>query len=470
MIFNKKLAVAVSGAVLLMAGQFALADSTTDIVDALVSKGVLTEEEGKLITKGAKSKSEADAKANKARVNVGSFIENATMYGDIRARYERRDGDVIQSNNVDTINSDLNRTRFKITFGLKTETKNAYSDFAMAMGDNLRSDNTSMGENATLGDTGNKTKATLYVKRAMFGYKLTDWLSVEAGRMANPLYMVNAMVFDHDIVMDGVQEKLKYTTTGGTELFANAGQWIYDGKGVGSTDNGTTTTQRQNMLLAFQGGVAANIGDQSSAKGAISWYKYTNNATQTTNSIYLPYTAALATVNYSSNDLSIIDIPLEMNYFSNGIGFKPYAEYAYNTAADDRKAKACAASSTYCSLDKDDTAWLVGLTVGSGKDLKSFAGKKMAKGDWLANLWYQSVGTYALNQNAVDSDIFDGRLNMEGTSLKAQYNVEDNLALNFTGSWGSRKNNQYSTGAPKVDITGSIDDYTLYQFDMTYKF
>jgi phosphate-selective porin OprO/OprP len=39
-----------------MAGQFALADSATDIVDALVSKGVLTEEEGKLITKGHTSK------------------------------------------------------------------------------------------------------------------------------------------------------------------------------------------------------------------------------------------------------------------------------------------------------------------------------------------------------------------------------------------------------------------------------
>jgi phosphate-selective porin OprO and OprP len=54
--FNKKLAVAVSGAVLLMAGQVVLADSSTDIVDALVSKGVLTEEEGKLITKGHTSK------------------------------------------------------------------------------------------------------------------------------------------------------------------------------------------------------------------------------------------------------------------------------------------------------------------------------------------------------------------------------------------------------------------------------
>jgi len=54
--FNKKLAVAVSGAVLLMAGQYALADSTSDIDDALVSKGVLTEEEGKLLTKGHTAK------------------------------------------------------------------------------------------------------------------------------------------------------------------------------------------------------------------------------------------------------------------------------------------------------------------------------------------------------------------------------------------------------------------------------
>jgi phosphate-selective porin OprO/OprP len=56
--FNKKLATAVSGAVLLMAGHIALADSTTDIVDALVSKGVLTEEEGKLLTKGHTSAKE----------------------------------------------------------------------------------------------------------------------------------------------------------------------------------------------------------------------------------------------------------------------------------------------------------------------------------------------------------------------------------------------------------------------------
>jgi len=69
--FNKKLAVAVSGAVLLMAGQFALADSTTDIVDALVGKGVLTEEEGKLITKGHTSKVD---KTPTVKEKDGAFI------------------------------------------------------------------------------------------------------------------------------------------------------------------------------------------------------------------------------------------------------------------------------------------------------------------------------------------------------------------------------------------------------------
>ncbi len=56
--FNKKIAIAISGAIMLTAGQAVQADSTTDIVDALVMKGVLTEEEGRLITKGHTSKAE----------------------------------------------------------------------------------------------------------------------------------------------------------------------------------------------------------------------------------------------------------------------------------------------------------------------------------------------------------------------------------------------------------------------------
>jgi hypothetical protein len=453
-----------------MAGQFALADSTTDIVDALVSKGVLTEEEGKLISKGATSKAKADEKANKSRISVGSFIDNATMYGDIRARYERRDADVASNS---FINRDSNRARYKVTLGIETKSGNMYSDLAFSMGSNGRSDNTSFGEmgSTTTGAAYDKDKSALFVKRAMFGYNVTDWLAVEVGKMKNPLYSVNAMVFDYDIVFDGAQEKLKYKL-GDTNLFANFGQYIYAGKEVASTNGGTTTTTRQNMVLAFQAGAEqAFIADKLTAKAAISYYDYTANSSggQATQINYLPVIGNGTDVaNYAVNDLGILDIPMEINYMATPtIGFRPYAEYAYNTRGSDRKN---AAGATVAALSNDDTAWLVGITVSSAKDFKAFTGKKLAKNDWSANLWYQSVGTYALDQNSVDSDIFDGRLNMEGTVLKAQYMVEDNFALNFTGGWGGRKNSQYGTSAPKVDIAGNIDDYTLYQFDMTYKF
>ena len=68
----KKLVAAVSGAVFLMAGQLALADSTNDLVDALVSKGVLTEEEGKLLTKGHQGEMDGVKKKEKSYAK-GSF-------------------------------------------------------------------------------------------------------------------------------------------------------------------------------------------------------------------------------------------------------------------------------------------------------------------------------------------------------------------------------------------------------------
>ena len=115
--FNKKLAVAVSGAVLLMAGQFALADSTTDIVDALVAKGVLTEEEGKLISKGHESKKKADgtvAFKNGFKINSGDGKSNFSVNGRIQADYRYFDapaagsGGGLNPNGADTF--DLRRT------------------------------------------------------------------------------------------------------------------------------------------------------------------------------------------------------------------------------------------------------------------------------------------------------------------------------------------------------------------------
>ncbi len=102
--FNKKLATAVSGAVLLMAGQVALADSTTDIVDALVGKGVLTEEEGKLITKGhtsAKNKAGKVIDKNGA-LSLSSENGDSTFAVNGRIQLDARsyDNDFTSANNT----------------------------------------------------------------------------------------------------------------------------------------------------------------------------------------------------------------------------------------------------------------------------------------------------------------------------------------------------------------------------------
>ena len=455
---------AVTGALLFGFGANAMADSTTDIVNALVAKGVLTEEEGALLNKGREGEAAGQAKAMKkaSKLSVSDAIDNAKIYGDIRARYERRDGNLVSNG----VSEDVNRSRYKITLGVETKAGDWYSDLAFAMSDNGRSDNVSFGE---ITSPYSKDKSGIYIKRAMLGWNVTPWLSVEAGRMKNPLYMVNAMVFDHDIVFEGVQEKLNYKV-GETNLFANLGQWVYTGLGVG-TNTDVATTQRQNMVLAFQAGAQQAFNDRTSAKAAVGYYNYTGQSTTSVGGLTGVTTAkfnptAVDNVTRGVNNLQILDVLGEANYMAtSSIGVRPYAEYAVNTDASARQKAAGVAGS------KDDNAWLVGVTVGSAKDLKSFEAKKMGKGDWSANLWYQSVGAYALDANSVDTDIFDGRINMEGTSFKAQYNVEDNVALNFTGAWGDRKNDQYATvSGAKVDVPGNIKSLNLYQFDVTYKF
>ncbi len=114
--FNKKLAVAVSGVVLLLAGQNALADSATDIVDALVMKGVLTEEEGRLITKGHTSKTNVTPvlkeKDNNFTIESPNGNNSIGLTG--RIHFDYRNYDYSQSNHVNGTASSTGADTFDI--------------------------------------------------------------------------------------------------------------------------------------------------------------------------------------------------------------------------------------------------------------------------------------------------------------------------------------------------------------------
>lgn len=77
----------ITGSLMLGVAQHAAADSTTDIVNALISKGVLTEEEGALLTKGRTNEVEVQKKKEssyaKGKVNMRGYVQirNTAMLG-----------------------------------------------------------------------------------------------------------------------------------------------------------------------------------------------------------------------------------------------------------------------------------------------------------------------------------------------------------------------------------------------------
>ena len=420
---------------------------------------MLTEEEGSLIAKGHEGEVTGQAKAMKkaTKLKVSDAIDSAEIYGDIRVRHETR-----WATNANT-NEDYtrNRERYKITAGVKTEAGNWYSDLAFAMGAEGRSDNATFGStkgvNNTANTNGQQKKEALFVKRAMVGYKATDWLALEAGRIANPLYTTE-MVWDKDLTFDGVAAKMNFKYND-TKIFVTGVVFQYMGDSKIYT-NGTSTDAFTNEVVVGQVGFETPITEQLKGKAALSFYKYGNVGGDFKPSVGATTAPSGGNV-VGTNNLEILEIPAELSYkYNDSIGVKVYGDYVVNLDADKR---AQLAGDT-TSAANDDTAWLLGLEV------KSQAGKKEAKGDWSAKAWYQETGLYALDPNAVDSDFFDSKINVKGAVFKAQYAVADTTFVNFAYGHGSRKNADRVTAGVDGDTSWSFKDYDLVQLDLTYKF
>ena len=481
------------------------------LLDTMVKKGLITDQEAEEI--GLKMQ-EDEVQSSAYRLNLAASIKRLTLYGDIRLRYESRDGQDgttaapsqlggVGTNGANGYGNNQNQTqtrdrfRYRLRLGLKADLTDQW--FAgIRMNTNLnndRSGNVTFGDNDSAGPYG-KDKSQIGVDLVYIGYKPTDWLTITGGQIMNPFYTTN-LIWDPNINPDGISEQFTKRVSDHVEIFANALQSLY-ASGNGGNQNPVSTSvptgSPTNDMFMFDEQIGVNLkyNDNISAKAALGLMTYTgaNEPATVGNGSPLVLTGTgqdgqgfggpfNGDVQYNGvgiggangpdnniavNNLTVIDAPAELDFKAWNLPFRVFEDFADNADASTR-----ARLADHPGRGADD-GWALeaGLQVGAAKK----------KGEWEAKSYWLRRGTYSLDPNLVDADIFDGRTNMQGEVLTMTYDFSDAISATVTGAIGGRIDDSVGTDGYAMGTPGTGEDlglaaiqqYKLVQADLNWKF
>jgi hypothetical protein len=250
------------------------------LLDALVQKGVLTNREAGEIE--AKDQKDYDSTAA-SKISLSSSIKSITFYGDLRLRYEQRTGSIANGSAITPTGTfshgdseDLSRWRYRLRFGMKgTLYDNFFFGIRAATNPNYdRSGNVTFGHSDAAGPFG-KDQSLPGIDQVYLGWHATSDFTLTGGQMPNPFY-TTSMVWSEDLNPAGAAEQYDHTFDNNLEVFATAGQFVYQaaaGNGVvngigGSTSNYTT------FLYGEQVGLKYNFSKDTYVKAGASIFTY----------------------------------------------------------------------------------------------------------------------------------------------------------------------------------------------------
>jgi Putative porin len=500
------------------------ADVQDPVLNLLLKKGVVSEEEARnaqieadsIRTNGVMPSSESKWKISKA-------IKDVELYGDVRLRYEER-----QVNDPDEGKIRLQRLRYALRLGLRGDLfDDFYYGLRLETAVNPRSPWVTFGTSASgtpyQGPFG-KSTAGITLGQAYLGWREGSWLDITAGKMPNPLY-TTPMLWDTDLNPEGVAERFKYTV-GQADFFATFGQFIYQDTnptetspgyfGIGSfypSPNGSTSDLT--FMLAWQAGVNFRFTTNISFKVAPAFYTYTGHGVDTTQSASLTEpgfggifvgqgatngAAGIPAAGFSGfpggfyngfaanqtgiNNLMVLDVPWQFDFkvgwlrsrvfgdFAQNLDGRARARAAYNEANSPLLQQQVGGVRTIPSPQvNDDKAYQIGLALGNG-DLGLVYGTASRRHTWEARAYWQHIEQYALDPNLLDSDFFEGRGNLEGIYSALAYSFTDNFIGTVRFGYASRINDKLGTGGSNQDIPqmNPINRYHILQVDLTMRF
>jgi len=474
------------------------------LLDLLVKKKIITDQEAEEVrVELTKQVSETSS----GKWKLSSPITEIELYGDTRVRYEYRGGrrpDDVSGNPNDW--QERERERYRLRIGLRgTLADDWFFGVRLETSNKRNSTNVTFGGDGTTGPFA-KDDDGIFVGQAYFGYTGFKDIKLTVGRMPNPL-VTTLMTWDADINPEGLAEQWKHTfnlefgavnSVAATEgyrkeggkgfvapapsepfklkidVFANFAQFVYDDSnpenpiGPRSTTTGQTGRVRGSQLipntdaflLAWQVGARFTFPKNIYAQLAPTLYNYTGSGDSFNihfrggeNS--LSNTASMATNQTGINSLLVFDMPMEIGWKLGELPIRIFGDFAVNLEADER-----AKAALHPEKGDQRYAYQVGIGVGQLK----------VKKDWQLDVFWQHQEQYSLDPNLVDSDIFDGRVNVEGVAARAGYMLSDAVSLNLTWAYGWRIDSDLGTGGAHDIAVNPMDQYQIFQADLNVKF
>jgi polyhydroxyalkanoate synthesis regulator phasin len=515
-----------TAACLALAATAAAQVSADALLDKLVAKGILKQDEAEQLKNEALTNNAArPTNWEGMKFKISKVIKSMELYGDLKMRYEYRSAQLEPGAGAAYDTAD--RWRYAVRIGVRGDlADDFYYGLRLETSQNERSTWNTFGGGGSNPYNGpfSKSSDSIYIGMAYLGWRPASWLDVSLGRVPQPLY-TTPMVWDSDYTPEGVVEKIKFTH-GPVDYFATFGQYVYQDVtptsaamvqgGSGATSSATLLgdlSDQNAYLLAWQLGLIYHLDTNVSFKVAPVVYSYvghgnasagfygpfvgqgiggwTFNAgagfipTQSASGSLVPGGGVLGNSTYGEsynqtgiNNLAIVELPMEVNFKIGRLDAKAFGDFSLNLEGDDRARAAYAAGTAIGGASafpggvqlNQDQAMQFGLAVGNNLGL--VYGTTSKKGTWEARAYWQHVEQYALDPNLLDSDFFEGRGNLQGLYTAFAYSFTDAMIGTLRYGVAERIDNQLGTGGYNADLPlpNPINRFQIMQADLTLRF
>ena len=358
-------------------------------------------------------------------VLANKFIDQLTLKGDLRVRYERRDKDLKGGGGEA-------RDRWRTRFRVGGVWENMAEDWQVGAG--LA---TGSGDPTSTNDTWSETEAfetgDIRLDYAYAKHKLPNTMSFTLGQHKNP-YEASWVMWDSDVRFAGFTGK--YGEKSGP--FVTLG-----GYGAKLVDGNNTA-----MLYAGQIGYNGKVGD---AKYIIAAGYHAYDSTFI-NDVNTDDELNLGNIDPEQYDINVGDIYGKVSFPAGPAKLSLYGQLWQNFGADGDAGESQEANFTTQKPEDYDTGWVLGLDAKINQFKLGYA--------------YAVVEADSLYGVLKDGDFGDG-ISSNGTNVKG-HRVK--LGYSFSKNWSAGLTWLNFEEDEEVSPTGDSDSIDTYQFDIKYKF